>query len=573
MRAPYPRRFSQLLAVVFALALFFHTSVHADAQDFQPGHLILVLTEQVLPDEVDGRLGGPGILVVGHLFDSTTFLIKLPSELSIPVGITLFSQMPVVAYAGPNYICRLVESSQMSQAFLDSESDPFQAGITPDDFYSQYAVATTSMPAGLQGGDGTGMVIAQIDNGVDFTHPFLAPRLAPNGYDFLDDDADPTYGPGTYSGHGTFSAGLTGLSAPGAVIAPIRALDGEGLGTVFNMVRSIEFAISRNVEIIAMGFGLIPDDPVLRNWIARADNAGIVLVAPAGNSNRKSPPQFPAAYPQVIGVGAVNVYDLKTEFSNYGAWLDVSAPGLNMYSALPGGDLWGRWDGTSFAAPLTAGLAALVRAQKSTAPAIACRAVVRWGSDPIDHLNPGYEGALGSGRINFARSTGQLGPCAAIWGLATDSNGAGIAGVRVSLVDEGVALPTSMAITDASGAYAVAAYHGTYDLMFEPPAGSGWSGRELAGISLSDDMTMDVTLEGPAQTILSPVPGDLNGDAVTNATDLALMINHVYLGATLPEGESAASPDLNCSGFANSVDLALLINHVFFGQTLTELCD
>jgi subtilisin family serine protease len=117
-------------------------------------------------------------------------------------------------------------------------------------------------------------------------------------------------------------------------------------------------------------------------------------VASAGNNDTSSP-QYPAAYPGVISVAATDLLDRKATFSNYGNSIFVDAPGTHIMSAVPGGG-YGMASGTSFSAPMVAGMAALIRAQRynDTATIIA-QATVR-----IDGRNPKYYGQLGYGRVD-----------------------------------------------------------------------------------------------------------------------------------------------------------------------------
>jgi len=139
----------------------------------------------------------------------------------------------------------------------------------------------------------------------------------------------------------------------------------------------------------------------LRNVISKAIDAGITVVASAGNDNTGIP-QYPAAYDGVLAVAATNINDVKTTFSNYGSSVFVCAPGLNIVSTYPGG-YYAVLSGTSFSAPMVAAEAALLRSLKTSdwKPSIA-RGVVK-----IDAVNPGYVGRLGYGRIDLLKALSQ----------------------------------------------------------------------------------------------------------------------------------------------------------------------
>jgi subtilisin family serine protease len=124
----------------------------------------------------------------------------------------------------------------------------------------------------------------------------------------------------------------------------------------------------------------------------------VTRVASAGNNNT-SAVQYPAAYPGVIAVAATNINDVKTSFSNFGTYVFVDAPGEHIISATPNGT-YGVANGTSFSAPMVAGMAALIRSVKfsSTSTIIASSTV------QIDARNPNYAGKLGYGRVDVLKA-------------------------------------------------------------------------------------------------------------------------------------------------------------------------
>jgi len=125
-----------------------------------------------------------------------------------------------------------------------------------------------------------------------------------------------------------------------------------------------------------------------------AQEHGVTMIASAGN-DAKDEAQYPAAYDKVVSVAATDLWDLKAGFSNYGDSIDVSAPGVGIVAPYPGG-YYAVVSGTSFAAPLAAGEAALLRSlsQKKNA-----KDRIRKGILKIDHRNPGLK--IGEGRIDL----------------------------------------------------------------------------------------------------------------------------------------------------------------------------
>ena len=123
-----------------------------------------------------------------------------------------------------------------------------------------------------------------------------------------------------------------------------------------------------------------------------------MVVGGAGNDNLNAA-FYPAAYDEVLAVAGTTDTDEKAGLSNYGTWVDVSAPAINITTTFLGGD-WGPVNGTSFAAPFASGLAGLLRSQHPEWTPGMVKTHIEHTTDPIDALNPSYAGKLGSGRIN-----------------------------------------------------------------------------------------------------------------------------------------------------------------------------
>lgn len=220
---------------------------------------------------------------------------------------------------------------------------------------------------------GTGVKIAILDTGIDYSHPELSPVFQ-SGISFVQDEngvvSNPDPMDDSSSGHGTHVAGIIAAAmdgtgtvgvAPQAQIYAVKVLDGAGFGTIGWVLSGIDWAIEQQVNIINMSLALSADSPglpALEEACQTAWDAGILLVAAAGNTGGGAV-TFPAGYDTVIAVGATDSCDSKSTFSAIGPEVELTAPGTAIPSTLPGGG-YGPISGTSQAAPHVAGAAALV---------------------------------------------------------------------------------------------------------------------------------------------------------------------------------------------------------------------
>jgi len=206
------------------------------------------------------------------------------------------------------------------------------------------------------------------------------------------------------------TVGILAAVAPGAQIMPIRAFDDQGSGSVWAIKKAIMYAVKNHASVINMSLGLPSYSHTLANAVAFALKNDVVVVASAGN-NGTAEVQYPAGYPQVIGVAATDLHDVKAPFSNYGIAVYVSAPGVNIISAYPGNH-YAVLSGTSFSAPLVAAQAALMHTafvnygvNFNDYPFVFCvRYLLAMGAVDINSQNPNFSNQLGHGRINLEKS-------------------------------------------------------------------------------------------------------------------------------------------------------------------------
>jgi subtilisin family serine protease len=208
--------------------------------------------------------------------------------------------------------------------------------------------------------------VAILDTGIDASHPDLA-GMVDARFDFTTNTAGGT----DKHGHGTHVAGIiassknetgyVGASYQARLLAA-KVLSDDGIGYVSDVVEGINWARSEGAQIINLSIGTTHDSKSLKDAVNKAANAGVIVVAAAGNTNGGAM-TYPGAYSSVISVGATDKQDRLASFSAVGA--SVVAPGVSITSALPGGS-YASWSGTSMAAPHVAAAAALLIAKGET---------------------------------------------------------------------------------------------------------------------------------------------------------------------------------------------------------------
>jgi subtilisin family serine protease len=284
-----------------------------------------------------------------------------------------------------------------------------------DEVAAQASLAHIGLPAAHARTRGAGVVVAVVDTGVVAGHPLLVGRLAPGGYDFVDGDGDPEEarnfldddGDGRVDegyGHGTFVASLVLAVAPEARILPLRALNSDAVGTASSVARAIGWAVSHGATVVNLSAGLVVDLKMIKQAVASAREAGVIVVAAAGN--RGASVDFPAVQSDSFAVAATELDDRKADFSSYGSAVDLCAPGVDLVGAHPLGFRGtARWSGTSFSTALVSGGFALLLERFPADSVEDLRQRAEEEAASIDPLNPGLAGKLGHGRLDADAAT------------------------------------------------------------------------------------------------------------------------------------------------------------------------
>jgi len=288
------------------------------------------------------------------------------------------------------------------------------------------------------------VIIAIVDNGFDLDHPDIRPNLWINGaekngvagrdddgngyvddiygYDFAENDPDPRYGPLKLRGfsHGTHVAGLAAATGNNEVgVAGVAwkcrlmllkaAMDDDPMAIFsHHAYTAIAYAVANGAKVINLSWGGYDSvSKIEQKVIENAFEFGALLTAAAGNEGTDEV-LYPAGYHHVISVSWVDSSDRKPQGANFGKWIDVVAPGVDVLSTLPEGK-YGRKSGSSMASPIVAGVAALLWARYPDWSPFQIAEQLLGTADPVDLVNPGYARLMGSGRVNALNSLTGLG--------------------------------------------------------------------------------------------------------------------------------------------------------------------
>jgi thermitase len=379
---------------------------------------------------------GPGQIIVKFRDNGAAAGVLRQQGLSDGAGIGSTGAHVVKVPAGQE--SSLIAALSRNPAVEYAEPDEVVTATTADEYFPrQYALQNTgqsftntaddiSVPKGNADADvdaveawaitsGKDIKVAVLDSGVDLDHPDINPKVVLRANFSGAATNEDKYGHGTHvagivaASHNTY--GVAGV-CPGCTILAGKVLDDRGIGSSSGLANGINWAVSNGAKVINMSIG-VRASRTLETAINNAWSKGVVLVAAAGNGGNQTK-IYPAGYPNVIAVAATDNKDAKASFSTYGAsWVDLAAPGVNVYSTFPDQDFalaepnnrslsYDVGNGTSMSSPIVAATVALAWSANPAATNTTIRGKVQSTADKIGGTGTYWA----NGRVNACRAVG-----------------------------------------------------------------------------------------------------------------------------------------------------------------------
>lgn len=355
-----------------------NTAAYAD------GYLLVKLKPGADRDLVFPAVGGE---IIRRYEEIDWYLVNYGAGLNLESAFETLRENQDVLLVEPDYLARICAEPVIPN---DPGFEDKQWGLKSINATGGWAYTTGSQE----------ITIAVLDTGIDHEHPDLAEKVV-DGYNTFTED----YGtPGDDNGHGTHVAGIAAAKTNNEEgiagvawecgLMPVKVLDHEGVGAYSKIADGIIWAVENGADVINMSLGGQAYSRTLQSAVEYALGEEIAVVAAAGNGTKRNDVFYPAAFPGVISVGAVGENEEKAWFSTEGSHLFLAAPGLDIYSTVPG-EAYEFWSGTSMAAPFVSGATALIKSQWSNMGINAIHSQLRPGGEEFESPNWNQETGWG----------------------------------------------------------------------------------------------------------------------------------------------------------------------------------
>jgi len=434
-----------LILINILSAEIVETATLPDGTDYVSDKFIIAVTDNVSLLDISYDKSGniqTGILSLDLLCNNFKILNIEPfykGELSEPSLIKEISKIYIITISDKEMLFHAISAFNQDNNIDHAELFTLpKLMYEPNDphLYEQWYLYHTQVTDAwdiIRGDTTRHSIIAIVDTGIDWDHPEIQPNIWVNepedlngngilddgdingidddnngyiddviGWDHGDSDNDPQEG---VIIHGTPVASCAsaatdngmGIAAPG-FSARIMGLKGvSNQGTPIGFWQSIIYAADNGAHIINCSWATLIYSQIEQNIINSVHEAGALIIASAAATS-DTIPGYPCGYDNVMAVTSTDQNDYKASFADYGSWVDISAPGVDIIGVYA--DNYNYYSGTSFSAALVSGLAGLIWAWYPLFTNDEIQQIIEDTADPIDYLNPAFACMLGAGRIN-----------------------------------------------------------------------------------------------------------------------------------------------------------------------------